>query len=57
MFLFSEIIFQVKYSYINVLPHVFASPLSPGVVLIVKSCGTNVSENVNRITIKFSTIS
>ena len=26
--------------------HVFAGPLNPGAVLIVKSCGTNISANV-----------
>ena len=37
--------------------HVFVGPLSPGVVLIVKSCGTNISANVNCIRMKLSTIS
>ena len=37
--------------------HVLVGPLSPGVVLIVKSCGTNILGNVNCITMKFSNIS
>ena len=41
----------------NVTTHVFAGPLSPGVVLIVKPCGTNISANGNCITMKFSTVS
>ena len=35
----------------------FAGPLSQGVVLIVKSCVTNISANVDCITMKFSTTS
>ena len=34
----------------------FAGPLSPGAALIVKSCGRIISANLNRITMKFSTI-
>ena len=37
--------------------HVCAGPLSPGVVLIVKSYGTNILAYVNCIRTKFSTIS
>ena len=39
----------------NISAHVVVGPLSPGVVLIVKSCGTNFSANVNCMTMKFST--
>ena len=41
----------------NLSSHVFAGSLSPGAALIVKSCDTNFSANISRITRKFSTLS
>ena len=44
----------IKYVIVQSRPgHVFASPLSPGVVLIVKSSGTNISANDNHIIVNF----
>ena len=32
-------------THLNTHAHIFAGPKSPGAALIVKSCGTNISEN------------